>query len=1221
MTPGDSALDLLRGILAVRSNLISSAALVAALEAWVAEQGAGSLGQALAASGLTAEHRALLEPSARALLERPGDLSTGSLVAWPISSVHGDHAPGIDAEDSISRIGIPSTCAPGDDPFATRLPDPPSRPGDGESRPRTSEAEDLSTRVGVAETGADPHATRILELAPPAQASRYPIVKLHARGGLGEVFLARDPELNRQVALKQLRDKHADDPQSRARFLREAEITGALEHPGIVPVYGLGRYTDGRPYYAMRFIRGESLKQAIQRFHRDLPEGRGTGRRTLALHQLLRRFVDVCNAVAFAHSRGVLHRDLKPENVMLGPFGETLVVDWGLAKFGAPSEPAGAGPGEPDGPIPGAHPVATRAGSCVGTPAYMSPEQAASDLDQMGPASDVYSLGATLYSILTGRAPVDGPSVDAILERARRGDFPAPGQVRPGTDPALEAVCLKAMALRPADRYDSARALADEIEHWLADEPVTSYREPWGWRLARWTRRHRAWVQSGAAAALAIVLILVAAAASIRHAWHLETLREAQENRRLAALRAEGEALVLTGQAALSRRDLARAQLLLTTAIAKVGPEPELDPLEALAAPLLAEAVRLLADQGALQGARAVYERFRRLQDEALFHATQFLGLDPATGRAWARAAIRDALASLGVTEDGAGGPVLAHPYLVEREEELASGCYELLLMLAEAEAPTPVDRAAGEPRDRVQRALRILDRAARLGRTTLVYHWQRADLLARLGDEPGARDERRRASLQSVSPFDQFLLGMLHHLQGDPATALPYFESALGRRPEDFWAQYHAAICLLKLDRPAEARAHLTACISRRPDFLGCYLVRGYALGELGQVDAAEADFRTAEGLGPDPQALYGLLVNRGRLRILTGRIAEAHADLEAAIALLPGRHEAYLNRAQAYRAQSKWDEALIQLDRAIRLAPDLAAPYRDRARLRIERGEPTAALDDLEQAIRRETAQPRQAAEDFTDRGLILFRAERYAEALSQFDGALVVQPGLPLAHRLRADALVKLGRELEAIEALDRSLVSGPPDADAYRLRGLLRKSLGQTAGAVEDFTRALEIGPDSSNMRTKRGWAYLLDGRGLALQDFDRAIALNPTNSDAHAGRGYALVILGRTGEGIEAAERAIGFAPRVPDLLYNAACVFAQAAGQTEAAGDAGDHQPLAARYGDRSLDLIGEALDLKPLGGRASFWRDVIARDPALDPIRRLDRFARLEAKYAPPAR
>ncbi len=169
---------------------------------------------------------------------------------------------------------------------------------------------------------------------------RFRILRPHAKGGLGAVFVALDCELHREVALKQILEKHADDPVSRQRFVAEAEITGGLEHPGVVPVYGLGTDAGGRPYYAMRFIKGDSLKEAIARFHEDEALKTDPGRRSLELRKLLRRFTDVCNAIDYAHSRGVIHRDLKPANIIVGKHGETLVVDWGLAKAVGRADPS-----------------------------------------------------------------------------------------------------------------------------------------------------------------------------------------------------------------------------------------------------------------------------------------------------------------------------------------------------------------------------------------------------------------------------------------------------------------------------------------------------------------------------------------------------------------------------------------------------------------------------------------------------------------------------------------------------------------------------------------------------------------------------------------------------------------------------------------------------------------------------------------------------------------
>jgi serine/threonine-protein kinase len=372
-------------------------------------------------------------------------------------------------------------------------------------------------------------------------------LQLHDHGGLGSVFLARDDEVHRDVALKQLNEDIASDPESRARFIFEAEITGNLEHPGIVPLYGKGQYADGRPYYAMRFIHGDTLKTAVDRLHKDARLKPDPGEYRRELHKLLMRFLVVCETMDYAHNKGVIHRDLKPKNIMLGPYGETLILDWGLAKVIGHGEESDSSQQTLRPPSSSAL-RETLAGERRGTASYMSPEQASGENDKLGVATDVYSLGATLYYVLTGRPPFTGDDLVAMLQNVKSGDFRHPRELNPRIDRALDAICRKAMSRQPCDRYASAHLIADDLERWLADMPVAAYPEPVAAKAMRWLRRRRQWV-----AAATAVLVLSLLGLSF-HAWRLR-----RENDRVAEANTRA-----TGQLGATRR-LLRNQFKLAS--------------------------------------------------------------------------------------------------------------------------------------------------------------------------------------------------------------------------------------------------------------------------------------------------------------------------------------------------------------------------------------------------------------------------------------------------------------------------------------------------------------------------------------------------------------------------------------------------------------------------------------------------------------------------------
>lgn len=1042
MTPASDH-NFLLGVLALRMGFAGREEVLRAMNAWAANQDQ-DLGQILVRQNALGEaERTALEMAAQNHLQRHGDL-TKSLAAMEAGPM---------IEDLVE----------------------------------SGMDQGLSTQLGASVAGltAAGMATGVRAKAA-SSGGRFRPLRSHASGGLGEVFLARDEELGRDVALKEIHSWLAEDPHLRARFVLEAEITGGLEHPGIVPVYGLGYHEDGRPYYAMRFIRGESLMESIRRFH-EQPQD--SGDRTVMLRKLLGCFVTVCNAVAYAHSRGVIHRDLKPENVMLGPYGETLVVDWGLAKLvGSRAtdgqcesvlEPASAGERAP-----------TQLGAAVGTLAYMSPEQAAGQVDQLGPATDIYALGATLYVILTGQRPIQGTNYGEIVDNVIAGRFPRPRAVHPQVPAALEAICLKAMALDPARRYQTAGQLADDVESWLADGPVQAWREPFRVRAGRWLRRHRS-IVSGAAAAALVALVSLSIGVVL--------LALANDEIRNAKTVAENNAVE-------ARENLQTALGAVDNFLIRVSQDPRLRAhnLEPLRRELLEIAVPF-------------YQQFTQRKPE-----------DPQLRYQWAWAKFR--LANI-VAETGTKARAIElledslnvlEPLAEEYPEnqQYKNGLEKCWLNLGVfyAESGRPEDA-----RKAYQAAMAVNDELLVMDSGSADFQNDRASLhnnLAQLALEGRELDraevEFRRAlairgKLADAHPAEedyhatlannQTNLGALLHRQGHLEEAAGLMEDA--RKTQKALADRHpelpeyrrdlAATCsdlaLLENELPgrtADAEAMFREALDAQQRLVQEHTDvaeyrRGLGRTELnlgafyykhGRTADAEAAWKRAleihrqlvarHGDVPDYEdGLAAVLNNLGNLDAETKRPQEAEAIYREALGIRRGLVRKHPDQPNYQSSLAIANENLASLLVASQRLKEAEAVYREAIR----------SLEDLVKNYRHVRAYVVELGADYTKLGALL--ADRPEESLASYrkamntlgsDPALArdlapVRAVLRNAHWGAAEALQRQGKYRDAVAELDQALALEPGP-----LRDLLRLGRAEAQARAGDHARAVAEAKD-------------------------------------------------------------------------------------------------------------------------------------------------------------
>jgi WD40 repeat protein len=375
------------------------------------------------------------------------------------------------------------------------------------------------------------------ESLPEVDPSRYAIHGELAHGGIGRILRARDLHLGRPVAIKEMLSPSRD---AEARFVAEALVTARLQHPSIVPIYEAGRWPGGDPFYAMKLVSGRSLADVI------------TEKKTLEERlALLPHVLAVAEAIAYAHTERIIHRDLKPANVLVGAFGETVVIDWGLAKDMAPgAEPETASPPGPE--EASADGGLTRVGAVLGTPVYMPPEQAAGQ--PVDERADVYALGAILYHLLAGSRPYEAPSSEEVLQQVVEGPPVPLSQRQKGIPPDLLTIVAKAMARAPSERYATARELAEDLRRFQTGQIVGAHQYSWVELLRRFARRYR-----GALAVTAVALVLLATggAVSVRHILAerdvAEQARHEAEGARQRALEQTDALLLLQAREALEK--------------------------------------------------------------------------------------------------------------------------------------------------------------------------------------------------------------------------------------------------------------------------------------------------------------------------------------------------------------------------------------------------------------------------------------------------------------------------------------------------------------------------------------------------------------------------------------------------------------------------------------------------------------------------------------------
>lgn len=908
----------------------------------------------------------------------------------------------------------------------------------------------------------------------------YRVLREIARGGMGKVLAAFDASLDREVALKVLLPGANAD-----RFVRESKITARLPHPGIPPVYALGTLADGSPFLAMKLIAGRTLADEIKSADRP---------------RLMQAFNQVCQAVGFAHSRGVIHRDLKPNNVMVGEFGEVQVMDWGLAKDSTQHEAADT-PRSPDLPtvqIVGMEATQTvefkpssvstldetQAGTILGTPSYMAPEQARGET--VDARADVFALGGILCAILTGKPPFSGKTLVELLKRAGNADL-AETQARLkacGADAELIALCERCLSPNPADRPADGRAVAQSVSTYLSSvqERLQAAERERAVAIAREAEQRKRRQVTLALAATALLAVILGVGGWLwvkndRDARTAQATRDAIDALNQAALSREQAKSATTDAPALYAR--AREQVQRASAIVESAPVD--DQLKTQVRTLVAELdaeekdQRLVSALDAAQLAQAatVAGENRFAQERAIPKFRQALsvyGLPPGQGDPEAVAKrIRERPGNVGATLVAALNDwidLASTPTFKVKEPNLA-------WLRAVAAAIEPQDdwtrslRAARTEPDRTKRREALEKLAAAPDLATLP-----ASSLERLANallfdqaEASALKVRKVAHNQYSGDFraNQKLGEAFQSLKPPQyALAIRYLTAAVALRPESAGARLNLGNALLDKGEADEAVACLRKAIELDPNYANAHISLGIALKSTGKLNEAINCFRKAIALDPDE---FGAQYNLGNALMTQGKVDEAIACYHRAISINPEFSQAHVNLGLELASRGQLDEAIDCYNKALEFQPNLTPAHLNLGMALAGKGKVDEAIACYRKAIE---IDPKQAFA-YGALGQILLEQGRYAEAKVATEKLLSL---LPEKHQLRSVG-VQMAQTCERFLKLEErlpQLVRGEEKASTARESLELAKLCHQKRlhnTAVRNFTEAFTAEPRLAN----------------------------------------------------------------------------------------------------------------------------------------------------------